>query len=423
MLRLLLISLLAPAAFAGHAITLEQAYDKALDSDQSIAIALISAQRAALEPRSALARLAPRLNAAVAALGSDHTGDRTSGGTNSARTSLTFEKPLIDQSVAPAYRRGLIATRAARLQHRASIRDTLFAVAAAYYDVLQQQRVITVDQQSLELAQKNQALAAKRTQAGAVTRTDLLRADAAVLESQRALIESQAGLTVKRNVLLNILNLGADNGFTLVEPSAVAASSVTMEALVARALAQRESLQAIQLIIDQQRERRAEVEGSYKPRITSQVTAASSGASQSRSNGELQASVNVQIPIFTGGQKAIDLSAVDLAIREAEQSYKLQREGVQHETVDAWVTANALAQTVVALQAQVVAAEQSYTQIQRQYEEGVAKAIDVLDALRTLNATRRDLAVQTFAREVSLLRLDYVSGVFQQARVTKTPAP
>jgi outer membrane protein TolC len=78
---------------------------------------------------------------------------------------------------------------------------------------------------------------------------------------------------------------------------------------------------------------------------------------------------------------------------------------------------------VVALQAQVVAAEQSYTQIQRQYEEGVAKAIDVLDALRTLNATRRDLAVQTFAREVSLLRLDYVSGVFQQARVTKTPAP
>jgi outer membrane protein len=418
MLRLLLISLLAPAAFAGHAITLEQAYDKALDSDQSIAIALISAQRAALEPRSALARLAPRLNAAVAALGSDHTGDRTSGGTNSARTSLTFEKPLIDQSVAPAYRRGLIATRAARLQHRASIRDTLFAVAAAYYDVLQQQRVITVDQQSLELAQKNQALAAKRTQAGAVTRTDLLRADAAVLESQRALIESQAGLTVKRNVLLNILNLGADNGFTLVEPSAVAASSVTMEALVARALAQRESLQAIQLIIDQQR-----VEGSYKPRITSQVTAASSGASQSRSNGELQASVNVQIPIFTGGQKAIDLSAVDLAIREAEQSYKLQREGVQHETVDAWVTANALAQTVVALQAQVVAAEQSYTQIQRQYEEGVAKAIDVLDALRTLNATRRDLAVQTFAREVSLLRLDYVSGVFQQARVTKTPAP
>jgi len=82
-----------------------------------------------------------------------------------------------------------------------------------------------------------------------------------------------------------------------------------------------------------------------------------------------------------------------------------------------------LQQTLKALHAQVVAAEQGYHDLENQYRAGTATSVDVLTALNDLNNARKDLAVQTYGFQVALRNLEQVTGVFQESRVQRSKIP
>ena len=69
-------------------------------------------------------------------------------------------------------------------------------------------------------------LVGKRFDVGQTARTDVLRSKATLEDARRALIQSQAALTLARNTLSNILNMGGRDEFTLVEPSGAAFDAV-----------------------------------------------------------------------------------------------------------------------------------------------------------------------------------------------------
>jgi len=183
-------SLSCPAAAAEKPkarglITLEQAYDQTLASDQTIRIAYWEVRKANLLPWGALTRLGPQLTAsggytrgetftkravvetvtevpgqpatltspAVPAITSIVSTDRTTrvhSGTGDV--GFTYLQPLIDLTVFPAYRVGKISTVITRLEHQFTIRGTLYGVMGAYYEVLKQQRLVEVDRETLRLA-------------------------------------------------------------------------------------------------------------------------------------------------------------------------------------------------------------------------------------------------------------------------------
>ena len=89
----------------------------------------------------------------------------------------------------------------------------------------------------------------------------------------------------------------------------------------------------------------------------------------------------------------------------------------------AWLNVRTLEQTIIALRAQVAAAEQGYQDLEIQYRSGSAKSVDVLSALNDLNMARKDLAVQTYDFQVALRNLEQTSGVFQEARVQRSKIP
>ena len=166
----------ADAPPAGRSITLDQAYDIALATDQSIRIAYQEIQKANLLTWSALTRLGPQLTA-----GGGYDRSQTHGGGlivtgETSNLNVTYSQPFVDFSVFPAYRFGKLAAIAARLQHQYTIRQTLFGVAGAYYQVLTQQGVVAVDQKTVDLAAQQLDVAQKRLNVGEVTPTDALNA-------------------------------------------------------------------------------------------------------------------------------------------------------------------------------------------------------------------------------------------------------
>ena len=421
-------------------ISLEQAYDLALASDQSIQIAYYEVRKANLLPWSAVAKLGAQINGTsnyyrreqsttVSAL------ETTAAGANALsadRTTLTragfgqagisVQQPLIDFTVFPAYRLGRISKVVARLEHQFTIRGTLFGVATAYYAVIKQQSLVDVNREALRLAGGQLDLAQKRLDVGEVTRTDVLRAQVAVEAARQTLAQSQSTLEMDRNTLGNILNLAPNTPFRVAEPPDYSSALPPFEELLSRAYAHREDLRVKELAIDQDIARRGEVLGQYGPKVVAAFDSAlahTSGTTDS-STHDWQATVSVQVPFFTGGQREIDLKTATEQIQETRLAREQAAKTVESEVKQAWLNVRTFQQTLKAAHLAVVAAEQAYHDLEIQYSAGTATSVDVLTALNALNAARQNLAAQTYDYQVALRDLEQVAGVFQEDRVQRS---
>jgi len=432
----------AQAAETARLISLEQAYDLALATDQSIRIAFHEVRKADLLPWSALTRIGPRLtgrasfgrserwvtgtarqfNVAGGIVGTSSIERISTIRTGSDAIGIVFEQPLIDFTVFPAYRFGKLSTAATRLQYQYTIRGILFGLVSAYYDVLRQERLVAVNRETLRLAGQQLDFAQKRANVGEVTRADVLRAQVAVETARRTLVESENLLEFNRNTLTNILNLSPNTPFRIAEPPDYPTTLPPFDDLLARAWTRREDLKVKEIAIQQDIALRGQIIGSYAPRLTSQFASERSNTSGSatQSSHDWQATVAVSVPFFTGGQREIDLRTANEQIVQTRLAWEQATKEVESEVKLAWLTARSLAQTLKALHAQVVAAEQGFHDLENQYREGTATSVDVLSALNDLNTARKDLAVETYGYQVALRNLEQVAGVFQQTRVQRS---
>lgn len=438
------------ATVTGGALTLEQAYDRALATDQTIRIAYWEIRKANLLPWSALAKLGPQITASGSYNRHDHgtrstivqtdtalvNGVSTPVGTsfvdvtNHARggvgeAGISYTQPLIDFTVFPAFRFGTLSKVSTRYQHQFTIRETLFGVASAFYEVLKQQRLVEVDRETLRLTNQQLDLAQKRANVGEVTRADVLRATVTVEQARQQLVQDEGVLDIDRNTLANILNFAPDTRFSVIEPPDYPSALPVFTDLLSRAYAHREDLKVADLAVDQDVSRRNQIVGTYGPKVVAQLDAnrAHSSGSSTNSTNDWDAVVSVQVPIFTGGQREVDLLTANRQIEQTKLERDKTAKTVEVDVKNAWVTVRTLQQTLKALHAQVVAAEQGYHDLEIQYRAGTATSVDVLTALNDLNDARKNLAVQIYGFQVALRNLEQVTGVFQEARVQRSKIP
>jgi outer membrane protein TolC len=403
----------------GRVITLDEAYDIALATDQNIAIAEVEIHKANLLPWSALTMLGPSLNANVG-----YNRAQTHGGGlivtgETGSLGVNYSQPFLNFGVFPAYRYGKLAKVAARLQHQYTVRQTLFGVATAYYQVISEQGVVEVDQKTVDLAAEQLDVAQKRLNVGEVTPTDALNAKVTLESARVALIQAQNTLLMNRDTLGDILNLGGDNGFKVAMPPDYPTTIPPFEKLLAIGYRNREDLQVGEMVIGEDVAKRGEVVAEYAPTITGNV-----GDNYTNARGFYgpqtqvwDANVSVSMPILTGGQREIDLRTAGLQVDEDRLNRDKIAKTIEGDVRGAWLNARSLRDSLQALHAQVDAARESYQDEVHEYQAGTAASVDVLVALTALNTSENALAVQLYAFQVALRNLEQAAGVFQQQRV------
>lgn len=407
----------------GRVITLDEAYERTLSSDQAIAIAAIELQKAYLEPARAWVKYTPTLSASAGVTTRDNAS--SIGSRSSGSGGVSFQQPLFDPTFGPALRRGRLAVAAAGMDYYHQIRETLFTVAQAYYDVLSQQKLVEVDREALRLAEEQQTVAQNRNNVGEVTRADVLRSRVATETARRTLIEDSSTLASMKNTLANILNLSFGEHFSVAEPGSHSSNIPKFESLLQQALSERDDLRASDLVIRQNEERIKEVRAGYLPSIVASVDASSSDDFSSRSQleNDLQGGISLRIPLFSAGQKAIDVRDATLTTEQSRLQHQQRIKEVEQLVKDAWLDARRLDETLDIIKVQVEAAEVSYTDLQNQYKNGTATNLDVLTALNELNQARKDLAVETYRYQVALRNIERVSGSFQKTRIQQARQP
>lgn len=416
-----------PKEFLGEncSITLERAFERTLATDQSIRIAYSGIRKANLRPWSALTRLGPSLTGNLGY----QTGSRysqvdplietTRTDTVSRSASLTFVQPLFDPTAIPAFKNGRLAAQSARLQYQYTIRETLFGVVQAYYDVLKQQSLVSVNRVTETLAKEQLDQAQNRFEVGDVARIDVLRAQATLEDARNQTILSQGSLDIARNTLSNILNLGGETNFVLTEPEKAPEGETPYELALKQAYAGREDLKMSLIAVEQERTFRQELLASYSPRVSAQASAqwgSSNGPGSGRNEAQVGV-INVQVPFLTGGQREIDIRNAGHLINEAQLRVENTSKAIETDVKVAWIHVNTGRKSLEALRASVAASEQNYADLKSQYEAGAATSLDVQVALRELSNSRTALTNQIYDYQIAVRNFERAQAIFEQSRV------
>jgi outer membrane protein len=409
------------AAPPARIVTLEDAYDLAAATDQSIRIAYERIRIANLLPWSALTALGPQL---IGSAEYDANQSHARGLYNVADTSniaLTYTQPLLNFGVFPAYHYGKQAAAAAHLQRQFTIRQVLFSVTSAYYQVLSDEGTVAVDQKTVDLAGQQLDVAQKRLQVGEVTPTDALNAKVVLESAKVALIQAKNTLLLDRDTLGNLLNLGGDSGFQVAIPPDYPTTIPPFDKLLAIAYRNREDIRVGDLTIGEDYSKRGEVVAQYAPSVVGVAsdTYVNDRGFYGPQSQVWDANVTVTMPFLTGGQREIDLRTageqVDIDRLNRDTTVKTVEANVRQ----AWLQAHSLQESLESLRIQVAAARESYEDEVHEYQAGTAASVDVLTALVNLNTSENSLDIQVYLYQVALRGLEQAAGVFQEQRVLR----
>ncbi len=407
---------------AGRTISLEEALDRTLATDQSIQVALEEVRKSDLVRWSALTRVGPRVTG-NGSYNNPKENITTAQGpliVESWRGDVTVQQPLVDLTVFAAYRAGRLGSQASRYSYNYTVRGVLFGVARAYYDVLKKSRLAEVNRRTLDLSQQQLELAQNRAKSGEVTKTDTLQAKVAVERARRVLTASENALTLSRHTLGSLLNLGTNETFQVIEPAPATLGTDTLETLQARAASQREDLRAASLGISQSREREREVRAQYGPKLLAQWSNQwVDPETTSSRNNFWQAGVAMSVPLFAGGQREVDLVKTKHETRQSQLRSQDLAKTVNLDVQDAWLSVQTLTQNLQALESEVAAAEEALKTVQNQYRAGTATSLSVQTALNDLNTSRTDQTVALYDFQVALRNLERVTGTLQEERISR----
>jgi len=336
---------------------------------------------------------------------------QTSFGPSLALTWLLFDfggrEAQIDQA-----RQTLIA---ADYTHNQAIQNTILNVQQAYYGLLANKALLSAETATLKERQASLDAAEARHRAGVATIADVLQARTALSQARLTRETLEGNVRAFEGALATAIGLPATAKFDFGElPLDIPADRVMgdVDALIARAVAERPDLAAARSIAQRARARIREVRAQGLPSI---VAGASAGQTWfggfDRSTSPYSASVGLRLPLFTGFRNTYD-------IRQAETDAQIAVEDAraleQRVSLDVWTSyfgVQTATQRLTTSRDLLASAQQSVDVALNRYQAGVGSIIDLLTAEAALENAR--------AQEVQA-RTDWFLSIAQLAHATGT---
>ncbi|MEW6570913.1 MAG: TolC family protein [Nitrospirota bacterium] len=292
--------------------------------------------------------------------------------------------------------------------------DYLFNVASAYYDVLRAQKALEIARVNVERLRKHRDAASIRLKVGEVTKTDLLRAEAELSGAQSELVRTENGLKLAKAVLARIVGLSGD--YDLKEPDIKSqpTEEYVLLSLKEKALFERAELKSVNLQKKISEDQVKYAQGAYWP-ILSLGGVYSRREEDPASPFFLKESIygvlNVTFPFFEGGLRRAEVGEAKARLRQAQLIYEDLKKTINIEVENAYLDFQTQKGVLKSLEDEVTFARDNFNSISRQYEFGLADSIDVIDANTLLLISERQLADARYNYQLSILRLERVTGV------------
>lgn len=408
-----------------NALTLEQSFERALQSNEEAKLADLAVKESALLPWRSLSVVFPQVQANASRM---YPEEEITGETGNAvvadptdRASIRLSQSLFNSDALASYRSSRYLNYAALDDRVFRLRDLLFRVADTYISYLKLQQIVGISRETLKLAQEQRHTALARFDAGQVPKTDLLRAEVEVSRTERELEIAQNAQRLGRTQLC--LLIGADDQpFTAQTPAEMTGASfddeATLEKLIRTATEQRDDLKRA---VNQRDAARWVLRGArmtYLPKFSVDLEQTwADPASLTQPESFWTATLRANLPLFEGGSRRLDIKQAGYRLEQAELVCSQLVKTVRLQVTEAWLRSKTAKALLESNRKELDLAVENYDVVSKRYEAGQATSLDLIDAFTQLSRARISVANLTFDYQVSLLNLLKQIGSFGESYV------
>jgi len=308
-----------------------------------------------------------------------------------------------------------------------------FRVASAFYQLMTAQERLQAAQDTLRTAQTTQDAVEDRLKNGLATLPDVLNARA---ETSQAVFDEESADGDEKIARVKLTEaVGADPSPNIVidsQRSAPLPNKLTMsiEALIDRAMKNRPELMAQTLRIRSADARIRAARSEYKPQIalsgsiaqTSLWPASDYGQLGSASEPTWSISLGVHWRIFDGGARSNELSIAESQHREAEDELTEIHDQTTREVWTAYIAFRTALRKYDAAAALLVAANASYSASLDAYKYGVRNFVDVVTAENQLAQARLSNVSARSELFLEAVNLEFATGNLLRSQPPATEA-
>ncbi|MFO1376541.1 MAG: TolC family outer membrane protein [Steroidobacteraceae bacterium] len=431
-----------------HAADLAEVYQRALRNDPQIREAEAN-RLAALESKpQALAALLPQISADGGWTKDDSDGSsvflsRTSTGdvnlarvASSARVETTrweisLRQNLFNWANWVALRRANSEVAQAESDYRAAQQDLVLRAAERYLGVLAARDTVDAAAATQEAIARQLEQAEKRFEVGLIAVTDVQEARAARDQANANLIQS------KRQLATEVERLRELTGESFAELSAPvedlplkAPDPASAEDWVKLAMEQNARLVSSRLAADVARENIAGERSGHLPQVDLVLAKSDTETDGTRvlsgirnpsdtDNNDKSISIQVTVPIFSGGATASRVREASYRHRAARERLEQTARQTELDTRDAYLGVMSEISRVQALKQALESARTALAATEAGYEVGTRTAVDVLDARRRQYEAQTNYLGSRYDYLVNVLKLRLAAGMLDAASITE----
>lgn len=421
---------LMSCAQVGHALTLKEAYDAALQNDPVYRAVVRENESGQLNRAIGKAALLPTVSLGYSTSGNkarrttpDVPGQDVTQGYQyqSVGATLSLRQPLLNYEAMAKYRQGIAQADYSETVFRKRKHEVAVRLLEAYTNALYAQDQLLLAESQVKTLLEQTKLNARALQAGEGTITDVLETQTKYDMAQAQAIEAQAEVDNSRQVLSGMLGrklspfealTGLDKAFRPEPPI-----PSTLEAWKTLALHGSADLQAQSFVIASALQDVAKNEAGHYPRVeliaSSSRSRADSIVTYNQSSIVNSVGIQINIPLYSGGYVVASTRQALANVQRLEAEFDSNKENVLAEVHKQFNLLGSSTNRVDALERALKSAEKLILATRRSVLGGMRVNLDVLTAEQQLYTVRRDLAQARYAYFNAWLKLRFIAGLFE----------
>lgn len=392
-------------------------YCEARTQDPNILGSRYRALAAESRQREALGALLPQVSANAQLNRTRRSGDVRTEYYNNQRYTVSLSQHIYNKSAWENYQRFKYTALQGKLQDEDTQAEAAVELARRYFSALAAQDELDLVQAELRTTQKSLDQANALLIKQRIPKTEALQLQARVESLKAQEIMAKNHLTISLETLTEIVGRPIPETLQRIRQDVkMTPPDEPMDIWVQRALNNNKSLLAQNFAVEAAKSAVKEGRGGHYPSVSLNLSSQRSdvgydNVTSPRTNS-LTASVNVTIPIFTGGSTSARTAGLYNEMLGTQQHYEATKRELIRESTSAYLTLQSSVNKIDAQQQALAAAYESRTASEAMFEHRLVSAVDVLNTVQQEYAARRDLLKTHYDFVINQLMLSRWAGRF-----------
>jgi outer membrane protein len=293
--------------------------------------------------------------------------------------------------------------------------EFVLAVSSAYYDVMKAKKSLDIAADNMERLTQYRNSVEKRVKVGELTKTSLLRAEGELSGARADYLKATNYLKISRAVLVRIA--GIEEDFLLKETTPPVEDNKSLESMRNIAFDSRADLQSYDMQTKIAEEQVKYSRGAFWPYLN--LFAIYQGADQNPAGPALNresilAGAALNFPFFEGGLRIAELNEAKARQRQSRLLYDDFKKNVDIELQGAYLDFQTQKGLLKFFEDQLIFARDNYKAVLRQFENGLAINLDVMDANSLLLSAEKNVAEASYNYQFACLKIKRSNGTLLQ---------